>query len=88
MPLGQNHMQPPNRRDTWTQLDICAPARHVRRHGDRPQLASLSHDLRLLFVIHRVQNLVRKALIAEQIAQTLRSFYRPGPDQYGAPLHV
>ena len=70
------------------QHDIRATAGHVRGDGHGAQLARLRHDLRLAFMVLRVQNRVLHAFALQQFRQQLGFLDGNRTNQHRLPLLV
>ena len=70
------------------ELDVGAPARHVRSDGHRTGLARLRDDLGFLLVELGVQHVVLDPPALQHAAQRFRGVDGGGPDQDGLALFV
>ena len=70
------------------ELDVGAPARHVRGDGHRTGLAGLRDDLGFLLVELGVQHVVLDAPALQHAAKRFRGVDGGGPDQDGLALSV
>ncbi|EKD59803.1 MAG: hypothetical protein ACD_54C01125G0003 [uncultured bacterium] len=67
--------------DVAAQFDIGATARHVGGDGHSPQLARVGNDLGFLFMLARVQHVMRNACRLQHHRQRLGFVNRGGADQ-------
>ena len=67
--------------DVAAEHDVGTAAGHVGRHGDGAAAAGLGDDVRLGFVVLRVQHVVRHPALGELARQVLRTLDRGGADQ-------
>jgi len=56
--FGRNNVQAPPLCHPWCQMDICAPASHIRRHHDTPWLTGMGDDFGLCPVLPGIENLM------------------------------
>ena len=59
-------------------LDVCPTPRHIGRDGDRAELARVSDYLRFLFVLTRIQNVVRQGSLLFSISTEEFGFFDRG----------
>ena len=70
------------------QHDIRTTAGHVGGHGDGAELTGLGHNLRFLFVVFGVEEVVLDALPGEELAQQLVFLDAHGTHQYRLTLFM
>ncbi len=84
MAFGADYVEAAKVGHAVAQLDVGAASGHVGGYGDCAPLAGSRDDLRLFFVVFRVQDVVRDALLAEHFSEKLRFFDRDGAHQHGS----
>ena len=67
--------------DALAQNDVRAAARHVRRDRHRAELAGIFDDFRFLFMIFRIQHIMRNLALFQQPGKLFRLGDRRGTDQ-------
>lgn len=67
--LGGDDMEPPHLCNACAQFDVGPPAGHVSRDRDAPGFARAGDDLRFFFMAYRIENLVRDAILRQQLAE-------------------
>ena len=74
--------------DAGAQLDVGAPAGHVRRDRDRAGAPCLGHDLRLALVQLGIQDLVLETPALQHTRQRLRHLHAHRAHQNGEPALI
>jgi hypothetical protein len=59
--FGRHNVQAPSLSHSWSQMDICPPASHIRRHYDAPWLTGMGDNCGLGAVLPGIENLMAEA---------------------------
>ena len=88
VPLRADDRKAAELRDALAQNDVRAAPGHVRRNGDRAELAGVLDDFRFLLMVLGVQHIVRNLVLFQKRGKLFRLRNRRGANQNRASRRV